>query len=139
MHRAQVIWLDQTLEDQKWSSKTWQESWDDFTHFIIQCLIEEDRLISFALWTLAPHEDVLHLLKIAVHPDKRRHGFAQILFDEMLKAYPSKGVYLEVKANNSTAVSFYQKVGLRIMTRTRNYYGQGEDAYKMFKPALPNT
>jgi ribosomal protein S18 acetylase RimI-like enzyme len=136
--KGQIILLDQSLEELRWSKKVWAETWEEFNHFLLQTYINNDQVLAFGLWTLPPMEDVMHLLKIVVSPLEKGKGIAGLLFEDMLKTYPSKGVYLEVKTSNSTAVKFYQKHGLRILTQTRNYYGIGVDAYKMFKPALPN-
>ena len=138
-HRSQIIFLDQTLEDQRWSGKVWKETWEDFGYFFLQTTCLEGDVIAFGLWTFPPTEDVMHLLKIVVQNLHRGAGLAAKLFEQMLEAYPQKGVYLEVKSSNTVAVGFYQKQGLRIMTKTRNYYGPGQDAYKMFKAALPNA
>lgn len=137
--RSQIILLDQSLEDQRWSNKTWKETWDDFGHFVLQITCLNDDIIAFSLWAFPPAEDVMHLLKIAVQQQYRGTGVAGRLFEKILETYPEKGVYLEVKSTNTVAVNFYQKHGLRIMTKTRNYYGTGQDAYKMFKAALPNA
>ncbi len=135
--KSQIILLDQELQDQRWSKKIWNESWDDFAYFLLQVATLENQVVAFSLWTLPPVENVMHLLKVVVQNDLRRHGLAAKLFYQMLKENPSRGVYLEVKASNAHAVAFYQKLGLVIMTKTKNYYGPGQDAYKMFKAALP--
>lgn len=136
--KNQIILLDQDLEDQRWSKKIWDETWIDFAHFLLQVATLDNQVIAFSLWTLPPVENVMHLLKVVVQNSQRRHGVAAKLFHQMLKVNPEKGVYLEVLATNDHAVAFYQKLGLVIMTKTRNYYGAGKDAYKMFKAALPN-
>ncbi len=139
MAKSQIIFLDLELQDQRWSKKIWSETWDDFAHFLLQVATLENQVVAFSLWTLPPVENVMHLLKVVVQDDYRRHGLAAKLFYQMLKSNPSKGVYLEVQATNAHAVAFYQKLGLVIMTKTKNYYGAGQDAYKMFKAALPNA
>ncbi len=137
--KGQIILLDQTLEEQRWSSKVWRETWEDFAHFSLQTYTLEDDLIAFGLWTLPPMEEVMHLLKIVVLPMHRGKGVAGQLFENMLLQFPQKGVFLEVKVSNAVAINFYQKHGLRILNKARNYYGAGKDAYKMFKAALPNA
>ena len=137
--KSQIILLDQNLEDLSWSKKLWNDTWEDFGHFFLQVYVEDDMVTAFGLWTLPPLEDVVHLLKIVVSPLHRGKGLAGQLFEDIVQIFPTKGIYLEVKANNTVAIKFYQKYGLKILTRTRNYYGLGLDAYKMFKPALPNA
>lgn len=137
-HRAQVILLDRDLDDQCWSQKTWLESWEDFGFFILQIALIDDDVVGFGLWTLPPVDDVMHLLKIVVKAELRGEGLAGKIFAQMLAQNSNKGVFLEVRSDNSHAVALYQKLGLRIMTKTKNYYGSGIDAYKMFKAALPN-
>lgn len=136
--KAQIILLDQDLIDQSWSHKTWHETWEEMGHFLLQVAHRDEIVMGFSLWTLPPMDNVMHLLKVVVSQEMRRQGIAEKLFFEMLQENPTKGIYLEVQVQNSQAVAFYQKLGLKIMTKTRNYYGAGQDAYKMFKAALPN-
>jgi len=133
--KSQIIFLDQSLEELRWSNKIWAETWEEFNHFYLQVYVQSDQVHAFGLWTLPPLEDVMHLLKIVVSPVEKGKGIAGLLFENMLKTHPAKGIYLEVKTINTIAVKFYQKYGLRILTQARNYYGPGVDAFKMFKPA----
>lgn len=75
----------------------------------------------------------LHILNIAVKPEKRREGIAQKLFDFAMAFYLKELdlVFLEVRAGNVPAISFYLKQGFKQVGLRKNYYPDGEDAVLM--------
>jgi ribosomal-protein-alanine N-acetyltransferase len=82
-------------------------------------------------WLVA---DEVHILNVAVHPDRRRHGIGQLLMREALRearACAAEAVTLEVRRSNTGARRLYEGLGFEEVGVRRNYYGRGEDALIM--------
>ncbi|MBN2333044.1 MAG: ribosomal protein S18-alanine N-acetyltransferase [Deltaproteobacteria bacterium] len=79
--------------------------------------------------------DEASLLKIAVHPEKRRQGFASALLQKMMASAAGEGVrtiHLEVRPSNTAAVRLYQSFGFSCQGKRRHYFADtGEDALIM--------
>jgi ribosomal-protein-alanine N-acetyltransferase len=66
--------------------------------------------------------------------EHRRKGLGQGLVEEALQALKNRNcseIYLEVRVSNSEAIKLYEKLGLKVVSRLRWYYRDGEDAYMM--------
>lgn len=79
-----------------------------------------------------------HLLLLAVSPQHRRKGIAQRLLAWLEKTALYAGVktvFLEVRQDNSAALTFYESVGYQRIELAHNYYrgpdGRTENAWKM--------
>jgi ribosomal-protein-alanine N-acetyltransferase len=82
---------------------------------------------------LSYDDDFADLLRVAVHPDRRRQGVARRLCAEILT---SEGpactrVLLEVAADNQAATALYSRLGFAEIDRRRRYYGGSVDAVVM--------
>ena len=78
--------------------------------------------------------DEMELLRIAVHPDQRRKGYAARLLAAIArrgKALDVRSLFLEVSDTNQEAKAFYTAQGWKLVGRRRGYYGPGEDALLM--------
>lgn len=78
--------------------------------------------------------DEVHLLNVAVHPDRRGLGVGRILVDTLSaesRASGARVVFLEVRAGNRSARSLYGRLGFRELGIRRAYYGPGQDAIVM--------
>ena len=65
------------------------------------------------------------MMNVAVHPDFRRQGVAELLVKELVAALAEKGNYcltLEVRASNTPAISLYEKLGFSRIGLRKNYY-----------------
>ena len=76
-----------------------------------------------------------HIATIAVAPEHRRQGIADVLMVELLKVAGERGydeVTLEVRVSNEAAIALYERHGLSEVGRRKGYYGDnGEDALIM--------
>jgi ribosomal-protein-alanine N-acetyltransferase len=70
-----------------------------------------------------------HVHSTAIKPAYRRRGFGRILFMHAL-ASVEKTLWLEVRSKNVEAIAFYKKMGMTIIGRVPNYYGN-DDALVM--------
>ena len=69
--------------------------------------------------------DEAELFKIAVSPEFKRRGLASKLFmkfQAVLKEQAVKKLFLEVRAENSAALSFYHRQGLKSVGKRNKYY-----------------
>ncbi|MGD0839489.1 MAG: ribosomal protein S18-alanine N-acetyltransferase [Polyangia bacterium] len=94
---------------------------------------EDGRVIGFCdYWLVA---DELHLLNIAVHPDRRGQGGASQLVGHVVavaREHAVRLLALEVRVSNRAARSLYQKFGFReVGTRPQYYANNHEDAVLM--------
>lgn len=65
------------------------------------------------------------MMNIAVHPEYRRQGIAQLLVDALvsdLKTMGSRCLTLEVRASNEPAKKLYEKLGFSLIGKRPRYY-----------------
>jgi ribosomal-protein-alanine N-acetyltransferase len=73
-------------------------------------------------WLVA---DEMHLLNLAVHPEKRCRGVARFLLQEALRrsrALGAKVAWLEVRPSNTPALALYASFGFKEVGRRPRYY-----------------
>lgn len=103
-------------------------------HINLNDFIEIIAYISYRLY-----ETEMHIFKIAVKDNWRRHGVATRLLDTCLKDVSRSKVdsaFLEVRVSNTPAIAFYGKRGFVSIGRRPNYYSYlntREDALLMMK------
>jgi tRNA threonylcarbamoyladenosine biosynthesis protein TsaB len=91
-------------------------------------VFEGDKIIGFALCQLIP--DQSEILTICVHPTHRRRGAAEKLLCTAAKAAHGIGsnLFLEVAADNLSALALYEKLGFQRTGHRPHYYWDGEHA-----------
>ena len=81
--------------------------------------------------------DEVHIMKVAVHPDRRRQGLATRLTHQALGEARREGcrrAILEVRVSNSAAIGLYSRLGFKTIGERKRYYAPaGEDALVMAK------
>jgi len=96
-------------------------------------LAEEETIIGYGAAWIA--YDEIHLLSIAIAPQRRRHGFGDGILKEVMKQGKARGavrVILEVREGNAAARTFYLTRGFVEIGKRRRYYSDtGEDAIVM--------
>jgi len=78
--------------------------------------------------------DEVHLLNVAVHPERRGLGHGRTLVNAVVAEAEATGVrvvFLEVRAGNVVARRLYRQLGFRDLGVRRGYYGPGQDAIVM--------
>jgi ribosomal-protein-alanine N-acetyltransferase len=78
--------------------------------------------------------DEVHLLNVAVHPERRGLGHGRALVGAVVaeaEAACTRVVYLEVRAGNVIARRLYRQLGFKDLGVRRGYYGPGQDAVVM--------
>lgn len=76
--------------------------------------------------------DIVDLLRIVVHPDKRRRGLASELLDAVLEDTDGASrMLLEVSVANSDALAFYVAKRFNVIDVRPHYYRDGSEALVM--------
>ena len=78
--------------------------------------------------------DEIHILNLAVHPERRRSGVGRALVDLTLREAERREariITLEVRRENASAIALYRSLGFSERGVRRNYYGRGQDAIIM--------
>jgi ribosomal-protein-alanine N-acetyltransferase len=78
--------------------------------------------------------DEVHLLNVAVHPERRGLGHGRALVNAVIaeaRQARARVVFLEVRAGNVVARRLYRQLGFRDLGVRRGYYGPGQDAIVM--------
>jgi [ribosomal protein S18]-alanine N-acetyltransferase len=78
--------------------------------------------------------DEVHLLNVAVHPERRGLGYGRELVARVVeeaRAATARVVFLEVRAGNVVARRLYRQLGFKDLGVRRGYYGPGQDAIVM--------
>jgi ribosomal-protein-alanine N-acetyltransferase len=76
--------------------------------------------------------DEAEVLTISVHPLSQHKGVGLCLMNKVLRSlhhdFCVQHVFLEVRVDNISAISFYEKLGFERMGVRRQYYPDGQDA-----------
>ncbi len=78
--------------------------------------------------------DEVHLLNVAVHPERRGLGLGRALVEAVIEQATTgraRVVFLEVRAGNVVARRLYRRLGFHDLGIRRGYYGPGQDAVVM--------
>ena len=86
--------------------------------------------------------DEVHILNLAVHPDRRQMGIGRALVETVVReadAHGARIVTLEVRRENAAAIALYRTLGFSECGVRRNYYGRGHDALIMSRARRADT
>ena len=121
-HVAQIATLEKICFSDPWSERSIASELDNKLAFWLVAAEGEQVAGYIGSQTVLDETDMMN---VAVHPDFRRHGFAEALINELvenLKKMGSHCLTLEVRASNAPAISLYEKLGFHEIGRRRNYY-----------------
>ena len=83
--------------------------------------------------------DSSDMMNIAVHPDFRRRGIAEMLvaaLEEQLRQRGSKMLLLEVRDSNVPAIALYEKLGFHQAGLRKNYYRNPKEDARILRKEL---
>lgn len=133
---AAVIEIERQSNSHPWTERNFRDA--TLSGYLSLVAREHGELCAFAIArTLV---DEAELLLIAVTPSQRRQGVAALLWIELVQRLRGAGatkIFLEVRASNMPARSFYLSRGLSEIGVRKNYYPNGvhdgdrEDALQM--------
>ncbi|HEY6752859.1 MAG TPA: ribosomal protein S18-alanine N-acetyltransferase [Rubrobacteraceae bacterium] len=126
----EVMETDRRSLPKPWSEEIWREELS--SPFGLYVVLEAGGAISGHVG-LKLIFDEAHVMTLAVRPERRRRGFAQVLVEAALADPASAGasrVYLEVRPSNLEARALYRSLGFTETGVRPRYYGD-EDALVM--------
>lgn len=94
---------------------------------IIICAFNENEVVGFICGAFAA--DQSDIISVAVRPESRRQGIADILINDFENALPDivESIFLEVRESNSPAQALYTKHGFEKISVRKNYYEQPDE------------
>ncbi len=132
-HLNSCIELDKIALGGLWNKGQWRKELIDPGRLCLG-IINGSNLLAIACgWLII---DEFHLTAIAVHPDFRRKGLAQLLLSTLLKEAESQGskrATLEVEITNDSAKALYESCGFKVAGCRSRYYKNGSDALIQWK------
>ena len=126
----EIAKIEDNLKHRILSSTTLASTLNQSTYYYFVAKINNIIIGYLATQLLVDHFD---LLAIAVVKDFRRQSIATYLLDELFNLCDKlkiTDIFLEVRQNNLSAISFYEKLGFEKISSRKNYYTDtNEDAY----------
>jgi ribosomal-protein-alanine N-acetyltransferase len=132
---AAVLEIERRSFAQPWSRAFFEK--ELATPFARLTVAEEDAPLGPAVvgytcrWRVT---DEVHLLNVAVHPERRGLGHGRTLVAAVVEESRRTGaraIFLEVRAGNVVARRLYRQLGFKDLGVRRGYYGPGQDAIVM--------
>ncbi len=125
-----VMEIDCQSLPRPWSEAVWRE--ELASPFGLYVVLEEGGGISGHIG-IKHIADEAHVMTLAVHPERRRRGFARLLVEAALAdpaSADTRRLYLEVRPSNLPARALYDSLGFVSSGARPGYYGD-EDALLM--------
>lgn len=121
-HVAQIAELEKICFSDPWSERSIASELDNKLAFWLVAT-EGERVAGYiGSQTVMDETDMMN---VAVHPDFRRRGIAEVLVNGLVDTLKTKGSHcltLEVRASNAPAIALYEKLGFSEIGRRKNYY-----------------
>ncbi|MBI1729239.1 GNAT family N-acetyltransferase [Candidatus Acetothermia bacterium] len=103
------------------------------TTFVIEA---EQRLCGAAILLWRKGCAIARLYSIVVDPECRGQGFGKRLFEtcqSVAAQHGCKRIHLEVRADNHSAIQFYEDRGFQVVESLRGYYEDGMNGLRLVK------
>lgn len=132
-HLDDILLMEQQCFSVPWTHEQLMAQLSDFMHIFLAAEDENGRAVGYAglMYVL----DEGYISNVAVSPDRRREGIADMLLTELYaraKAKKLSFLTLEVRESNIPAQSLYKKHGYTEVGRRKAYYSRPkEDAVLM--------
>ncbi|MCS5586466.1 MAG: ribosomal protein S18-alanine N-acetyltransferase, partial [Gammaproteobacteria bacterium] len=123
-----VLTIERLAYDSPWSQAKFSDSLNN-PKTLASLLTVDKQVLGYFVAMHSP--DSADLLNICIHPDYQQQGLGAQLFSHLkqqLQALSINAIFIEVRASNETAFSFYQKLDFKVIDNRKKYYSNGEDA-----------
>jgi ribosomal-protein-alanine acetyltransferase len=94
------------------------------------------RIVGYVLISMTAHSASARVYSLAVDPGYARRGIGRELLraaERYVRAHGRASLRLEVRYDNASAISLYQKLGYRNFGRYPGYYADGAEALRFEK------
>ena len=118
-----------------WSAGQYREEISAPTRLFVVAIDDASSVIGYA-GVFAPGGAEADILTVGVIPQHRSQGIARALMSRITEwavAQGSIAMMLEVKTDNSVAISLYESLGYSKLNIRKDYFGSGLDALVMRK------
>jgi ribosomal-protein-alanine N-acetyltransferase len=107
--------------------------WNPADYLSYDCRVAESggAVVGFIV-TRAVASSEWEILNLAVAATARRQGVGRSLLGDILAQRPIE-IYLEVRESNTSARSFYEALGFRLVTTRLRYYADSDEAAIVMK------
>jgi ribosomal-protein-alanine N-acetyltransferase len=124
-----------------WSAQAFQSELEN-GNFYISAHVEPDGLVGYAGMSELGHPGLMEceIHTIGVDPEFQGRGIGKAMLEALLDRADAlqAPVFLEVRTDNTPAITLYEKHGFaQIGLRKRYYQPSGADAYTMARPGRP--
>ncbi|MDK1288554.1 ribosomal protein S18-alanine N-acetyltransferase [Pseudoalteromonas umbrosa] len=116
-----VMEIENACHSHPWSEKTLVSCIGG--RYFNMCRDSEQGLIGYFIAERAGPDYTL--MNICVHPNSQGQGIATELMHALIawcRDEQAENLFLEVRASNTPAIALYEKAGLHVMGRRKNYY-----------------
>jgi ribosomal-protein-alanine N-acetyltransferase len=123
-----VLTIERLVYDSPWSQAKFTDSLNN-PNTVASLLTINEQVLGYFVATHSP--DSADLLNICIHPEHQQQGLGTQLFDyltQQLQILNLNTIFIEVRASNESTLSFYQKLGFKVIDSRKKYYSNGEDA-----------
>ncbi len=122
-----------TVGEEGWSAESFRSEAEKDNGYVL-CIFCEDFVAALLTGYYAIGEG--DITNVAVAPEHRRKGFAQMLIAEFERLLPddAENIFLEVRESNTPAIELYKKCGFEKISVRKNFYANPpENAIVMMK------
>ena len=123
-----ILLMEQQCFSVQWTHEQLMAQLSDFMHIFLAAEDENGRAVGYAglMYVL----DEGYISNVAVSPDRRREGIADMLLTELYERAKAKKLSfltLEVRESNIPAQSLYKKHGYTEVGRRKAYYSRPKE------------
>ncbi len=122
-----------TVGEEGWSAESFRSEAEKENGYVL-CIFRDDCTAALLTGYYATGEG--DITNVAVAPDYRRKGLAQMLIAEFERLLPDDAgnIFLEVRESNTPAIELYKKCGFEKISIRKNFYtNPRENAIVMMK------
>lgn len=120
-----VLAIEQLAYKSPWSRVGFAQSLES-PNTLAYLILKDDQVVGYSIALYMA--EFIDLLNICIHPQYQHQGLGGQLFNHLLSASNTKEVFIEVRVHNYNALSFYKKLGFKVISTRKKYYSDGEDA-----------
>ena len=118
-----------TIFSQIWGDETLSELVSSIHN--TKCIVNKayGEVIGYLFYEVDERDGAIEVTDFGVEDGLQNKGFGRQLLEHLFDL--SHTIKLTVRTNNEAANSLYTKLGFREIHRYENYYGVGQDGYRM--------